>query len=180
MAGPVLSIELLGPVPDQALALLGGMLAGISSRFRQERRGAFDLNVDAASLGVVDTDARADRPILVRVNGPGFGDEDTFEAEHADGPDWCDLIGFIPTHEVAVLAMTNGRPEHLMLAELTARIQELVGGLVNAELHREQIETVQVLPGVVSVAPQPWGASAFGTAVFLRAWAAAPGFRLVK
>ena len=38
-----------------------------------------------------------------------------------------------------MLSMTNGRAEHLTLAELTARIHELVGGLVNAELHPEQI-----------------------------------------
>ncbi|WP_436536753.1 DUF6368 family protein [Actinoplanes sp. HUAS TT8] len=42
------------------------------------------------------------------------------------------------------------------------------------------MEAVQALTGAVSVAPQSWGASAFGTAAFLRAWAAAPGFRLVK
>ena len=78
------------------------------------------MNVDPASLGVVDPDARADRPI-----GPGFGDEDIFEAEHADQRDWCDVIGFIPTHEVAVLAMTNGRAEHLMLAELTGGFRSL-------------------------------------------------------
>ena len=179
VGGPVLGIELPGAVTAEPLARLGEILAVVSDRFRQKRPGSFDLSIDPAGLGITDVDRDGSRFFLVYVSGPGFGDEDTFDSEHADGPDLKPLIGFTPTHGVTVAAMGNGQVDHLLTAELTARVQEVVGGVINAEVDEEQIELVRGLPGVIAVVDEPWEC-ALGTAEFLRGWAASEGFRLVK
>lgn len=111
--------------------------------------------------------------------GPGIGDEETFEGEHADGPDLEPLIGFSPTHAVDVIAGCNRPIDHLTTALLTAAIMDVVGGVANAELLDEQVAIVDGLPGVLAMTDGP-GPIACGAATFLRAWAAQPGFRLLK
>ncbi|MFI6448025.1 DUF6368 family protein [Kitasatospora sp. NPDC050543] len=64
---------------------------------------------------------------------PGIGDEETFEAEHADGPDLESLIGFSPTHAVDVIAGCNRPIDHLATALLTAAVMDVVGGVANAD-----------------------------------------------
>jgi hypothetical protein len=180
MAGPTLSIELDGPVSDAVLAELHEMLARVSGHVVDvPRRGYFDLLVTPGRLGITTIDREGDRPLLVIVCGPGFGDEAIFESEHADEPDPLPLIGYVPTHAVGVLAMCNGHVDHLVTAELTAAAMDIVGGVATVELRDHQMETVQSLPGLRASISEPW-ATAYGSAEFLRAWAAHPDFRLVK
>jgi len=47
------------------------------------------------------------------------------------------------------------------------------------ELHRDQVEAVRALPGLRALITEPW-AQAYGSAQFVRAWAARPEFRLVN
>ncbi|WP_329449185.1 DUF6368 family protein [Streptomyces sp. NBC_01426] len=44
---------------------------------------------------------------MVSLMGPGIGDENIFEAEHADEVDQKPLIGFTPTHAVDVILRLN-------------------------------------------------------------------------
>ncbi|MEU6768231.1 DUF6368 family protein [Streptomyces sp. NPDC046853] len=111
--------------------------------------------------------------------GPGFGDESVFEAEHADEVDPEPLIGFTPTHAVDVIAFRNSQVDHVVTARLTAAIMDVIGGVVGAELREDQVPVVAGLPGVLGTTTDPWVA-AYGSAEFLRAWADAPGFRLLK
>lgn len=181
MAGPTTGIELDGPVADDVLSRLADDLAGISTRFETRRRGYFCLNIEPAMLGVTSADAQgvAAQPFVVHVLGAGFGDEAIFEAEHADGPDLLPLIGFRPSHSVGVLAMCNGRVNHDLAAQLTARVMDFVGGVAVVELYHEQAETVRALPGLQALVMEPW-TEAYGSQQFVRAWAAHPEFRLVK
>jgi hypothetical protein len=174
-----LTIELAGPVADEAVTRLGDLLSGMSVRFETPRRGYFDVNVEPERLGIVDADRGGARPLLVIISGPGFGDEDTFEAEHAEDPDPLALIGFRPTHDVGVLAGCNGDVDHLAAAVLTAAVMEIVGGIASVELRAEHVEIARGLPGLVGLATERWTV-AYGTAQFVRAWAAHPRFRLVK
>ncbi|MEU6765514.1 DUF6368 family protein [Streptomyces sp. NPDC046853] len=64
-------------------------------------------------------------------------------------------------------------------ARLTAAIMDVIGGVANAELREDQAPIVAGLPGVLVTVTEPHEA-AYGSARFLRAWAAAPGFRLLK
>lgn len=181
MAGPTAGIELDGPVAEGALARLADELTGISARFETHRRGYFDLSIEPAALGVTQPYAFgvAPQPFVVHVLGPGFGDEAIFEAEHADGPDLLQLIGFRPTHAVGVLAMASARVNHDLTALLTARVMDTVGGVAAIEVYPEQVETVLGLPGLRALVDDP-GPEAYGSARFVRAWAAHPEFRLVK
>ncbi|GEC03709.1 hypothetical protein SSP24_13640 [Streptomyces spinoverrucosus] len=54
--------------------------------------------------------------------GPGLGDTDVFEAEHADNPDPAPFIGFRPTHAVNVIAMANRAVDHTIATLLTATV----------------------------------------------------------
>lgn len=179
MAGPTTTIELPGPVADDVLALLGDGLARLSARFEVRRRGCFHLNIEPEALGVSITghDCLGAQPFVVSVSGPGFGDEAIFESEHADGEDLLPLIGFRPSHDVGVLAMCRGKVNHHLTAALTARVMDFVGGVAVIELDREQVESVRGLPGLCALVTEPW-AEAYGSAQFVRAWAAHPEFRL--
>lgn len=174
-----MTIELPGPVADGALALLADELARISMRFEVRRRGCFDLNIEPEALGVAVPvgDALRAQPFVVSVSGPGFGDEAIFDSEHADGPDPLSLIGFRPSHDVGVLAMCRGRVNHDLTALLTALVMDIVGGVALIELHRERLAAVRTLPGLRALVTEPW-AEAYGSAQFVRAWAAHPEFRL--
>lgn len=174
-------IELAEVVPAGAVERLREVLVGLSAGFAEKRPGEYGINVCADRLGVTDTgdDVDGRRSFLVSVMGPGIGDEETFEAEHADGPDLKSLIGFSPTHAVDVIAGCNRPIDHLATALLTAAIMDVVGGVANAELLDDQVAVVDGLPGVLTMTDGPLP-TVFGTAEFLRAWAAQPGFRLLK
>ncbi|MEU6587844.1 DUF6368 family protein [Streptomyces sp. NPDC046881] len=179
MSGPVLVIELAKAVPCEAVRRLRGLLARCSARFEEKRVGEYDLNINAECLGIPDTgsvDGR--RPVQVSLMGPGIGDEATFEAEH-DEVDLEPFIGFTPTHAVHVVAFCNRPIDHVVTVLLTAAVMEVVGGVVHVELSEDQVPEVAGLPGVVATMTHPWPA-AYGSAVFLRAWARQPGFRLLK
>jgi hypothetical protein len=116
---------------------------------------------------------------VVSVSGPGFGDEAIFDSEHADAPELLPLIGFRPSHAVGVLAMSRRKVNHDLTAVLTALVMDVVGGIAVIELHRDQVEAVRALPGLRALITEPW-AQAYGSAQFVRAWAARPEFRLVN
>ncbi|MEU6679857.1 DUF6368 family protein [Streptomyces sp. NPDC046925] len=116
---------------------------------------------------------------VVSLMGPGFGDESVFAAEHADEVDQEPLIGFTPTHAVDVIAFCSSQVDHVVTARLTAVIMDVIGGVAGAELREDQVPVVAGLPGVLGTTTDPW-AAAYGSAEFLRAWADAPGFRLLK
>jgi len=181
MAGPTAGIELPGPVADDVLSRLANELARISTFFETKRRGYFDLNIAPEALGVsvADDERRLAQPFVVSVSGPSFGDEAIFESEHADGPDLLPLIGFRPTHDVSVLAMCRGTVNHYLTALLTARVMDFVGGVAVIELDSERVEAVRDLPGLCALVTEPW-AEAYGSAHFVRAWAAHTQFRLVN
>jgi Family of unknown function (DUF6368) len=154
-------------------------LSDMSMRIETPRYGYFDVNIEPERLGIAGADSAGARPFLVIISGPGFGDEEIFEAEHADDPDPLPLIGFRPTHDVGVLAMCSGDVDHLGAALLTAMVMDIVGGLASVELRAEHVEIAHTLPGLVALTTEPWTV-AYGTAQFVRAWAAHPRFRLVK
>ncbi|MGQ5580879.1 DUF6368 family protein [Streptomyces sp. ECR3.8] len=56
------------------------------------------------------------RPFLVYLMGPGVGDENLFEAEHADEPEVDTILGFRPTHAVNVSACANREIDHVATA----------------------------------------------------------------
>ncbi|MFF3014805.1 DUF6368 family protein [Streptomyces sp. NPDC057939] len=180
MGGPVLVIELPGPVPPTGIQRLRELLVRSASHFEEKRVGGYDLNVRAESLGVADTggvDGR--RPVMVSLMGPGIGDENIFESEHADEGDQESLIGFTPTHAVDVIACCNKPVDHVVTALLTAAVMDVIGGIANVELLEDQIPIVTGLPGIVATLTDPWP-GVYGSAEFLRAWARQPGFRLLK
>ncbi|MFE0778490.1 DUF6368 family protein [Streptomyces sp. NPDC058861] len=180
MSGPVLVIELAEPVPPMSIQKLRGLLIRSSSHFEEKRVGEYDLNIHAESLGIANTGGiDGCRPVMVSLMGPGLGDEDLFEAEHADGVDQEPLIGFTPTHAVDVIAFCNRPVDHVVTALLTAAVMDVIGGVANAELREDQVPIVAGLPGIVATMTDPWPA-AYGSAEFLRAWARQPGFRLLK
>ncbi|MGW4812304.1 DUF6368 family protein [Kitasatospora cineracea] len=205
MAGPVLSIELAEPVPPSALRELRALLTGLSSRCTEPRPGCFDLHLPADRLGITApapppgpttlplpllADAPAgligfdpqrpcgDRPFDVHLMGPDVGDEDVFAAEHADQPELPAALGFRPTHAVNVSAACNDQVDHLAAALLTAAVMDVLGGVAHAELRPGQLPLVTGLPGLLALFDGD--GAALGTADFLRAWAARPGFRLLK
>ncbi|MFE2151479.1 DUF6368 family protein [Streptomyces lavendulae] len=173
-------IELAEPVPPTSVQRLRELLVRSSSHFEEKRVGEYDLNIHAESPGIADTggiDGR--RPVMVSLMGPGIGDENIFEAEHADEVDQEALIGFNPTHAVDVIAFCNRPVDHVVTALLTASVMDVIGGVANAELREDQVPIVAGLPGIVATMTDPWPA-AYGSAEFLRAWARQPGFRLLK
>ncbi|MFJ9774706.1 DUF6368 family protein [Kitasatospora sp. NPDC101157] len=180
MGGPALVIELAETVPAAVVERLRSFLVESSARFEERHTGGYDINVLAHRLGIKESgEVDERRPFLVYVMGPGIGDEEIFEAEHADGPDLEPLIGFGPTCAVDVIAGCNGQIDHLTTALLTAAVMDVVGGVASAELRDDQVEVVAGLPGVLAMTEDPLP-TVFGTAAFLRAWAAQPGFRLLK
>ncbi|MFE0103637.1 DUF6368 family protein [Streptomyces sp. NPDC059009] len=176
----MLVIELARAIPAAGLRQLRLFLAGVAESVEERRVGEFDLQVRVESLGVAGAGrGEGTRPMLVSVSGPGFGDEEVFDAEHADEVDQERFVGFTPTHAVDVIAFCGARFDHVVVALLTAGIMDAVGGVANAELHEDQLPLVAGLPGLLARRREPWEA-AYGTGEFLRAWAATPGFRLVK
>ncbi|MEU7579748.1 DUF6368 family protein [Streptomyces sp. NPDC041068] len=179
MSGPVSVIELARAVPAEAVRWLRDLLVDVSAGFEEKRVGEYDLHVRAERLGVTGAGLlEGPRPILVSLMGPGFGDESTFEAEHADEADQERLIGFAPTHAVDVIAFCDSEVDHAVTALLTAAVMDVIGGVANAELRADQVPIVVSLPGVLATTADP-GAVAYGSAEFLRAWVGAPGFRLL-
>jgi len=176
MAGPVLIIDLSGPVAAEQVAELGVVLRGLASRFVEARAGSYDVEVEPGRLGVVDPAGEGARPFIVSITGPGFGDEAVFRAEHSEDPDLQALIGFTPTHDVVVAGATFEVIDRLMIAELGAVVQDVVGGLADVGTPPRALDVVRSLPGVVAIAGEP-RTRVFGTAEFLRAWAAHPEFR---
>ncbi|MEV5469948.1 DUF6368 family protein [Streptomyces griseoincarnatus] len=67
------------------------------------------------------------RPFLVYLMGPGVGDENLFEAEHADEPEVETILGFRPTHAVNVSACANREIDHVATALLTATVMDVTG-----------------------------------------------------
>lgn len=176
----MLVIELPERVSDAALGDLHRLLSHLSPRFEERRVGEYDISVSAKQLGAGEDETRAGhRPFIVSVMGPGIGDVEIFEAEHAGEPDLKPFIGFEPTHAVNVIAMCNSQNDHIATALLTAAIMDVIGGIAHVELHEDQIPIVAGLQGLVRLVPDRWEV-AFGTSVFLRAWATHPSFRLVK
>lgn len=159
-------------------------MRGLSTHFEQLREGYFDVNVPMERLGTeaAGLDAQQDdggQPFLVCLMGPGVGDESIFEAEHADEPEVEAVLGFKPTHAVNVSAGCNRGIDHVATALLTAAVVDVLGGLVKAELAEGQEAVVAGLPGVLGLTDEGCP-MVLGTAGFLRAWVAQPGFRLVK
>ncbi|MFF7382448.1 DUF6368 family protein [Streptomyces griseoluteus] len=184
MAGPTLVIEFAEPVSSAALSEFSALMRGLSTHFEQRRDGYFDVNVpverlgvEAAGLDAHEADGR--RPFLVYQMGPGVGDESIFEAEHADEPAVEAVLGFKPTHAVNVSAGCNREIDHVAAALLTAAVLDVLGGVVKAELSEGQDAVVAGLPGVLGLTDEEHP-MVLGTAEFLRAWVAQPGFRLVK
>ncbi len=118
------------------------------------------------------------RPFLVYLMGPGVGDENVFEAEHADESEVETVLGFRPTHAVNVSACCNGGIDHMATARLTAAVMDVIGGVAKAELLDGQASVVAGLPGLLGIVDDDW--MALGTAEFLRAWVEQPAFRLLK
>ncbi|GGY00514.1 DUF6368 family protein [Streptomyces hiroshimensis] len=185
MSGPVVVIELAGTAPGVLVERLREEVLALSDGCEEERPGEFGIGVPVERLGIPGPRSGAGgegvRPFVVSLMGPGVGDEDLFEAEHAREPGEpgpASLIGFTPTHAVDVVALCGSPVDHLAAALLTARLMDAIGGVASAELRQDQVPDVAGLPGIVARANGPYPA-VFGTAEFLRAWAGRPGFRLV-
>ncbi|GAA4899715.1 hypothetical protein LX16_0710 [Stackebrandtia albiflava] len=181
MAGPVLSIELAETMPDRDVDRLRAVLRGRAHRFAERRLGDFALVLLPADSGVDGTgDMDEGRPFDVHLMGAGIGDEELFHAEHDVGLDWVTHIGFVPVNAVNVSAACNSRVDHVLNALLTAAIMDVIGGVAYAELLDAQVPIVAGLPEAPVVVTESDSAVALGGAGFLRAWAAHPGFRLLK
>ncbi|MEU9112425.1 DUF6368 family protein [Streptomyces sp. NPDC048483] len=179
MSGPVLAIELAEAVPSASIERLREFLVRSSARFQENRVGEYELNIRAESLGITDTGSvDGCRPVLVSLMGPDVGDEAIFQAEHADEDDQKLFLGFTSTHAVDVITFCNTPVDHVVTALLTAAVMDVIGGVANAELRKDQVPIVAGLPGIVATMTEPRPA-AYGSAEFLRVWAAQPGFRLL-
>ncbi|MFI7337684.1 DUF6368 family protein [Streptomyces sp. NPDC050085] len=180
MSGPVLVIELPKRPSPSVVEQLRAIAERVSTRCEQTRIGAYDLCVRAGSLGIVGAgDGSGPRPVLVSLLGPGVGDEATFASEHADVPGLREVIGFRPTHAIDVIAFCGRPVDHVVVALPAAALMDVTGGVAHAELDEAQWPLVAGLPGLRATTLVPWPA-VFGSAAFLRAWAQAPGFRLLK
>jgi hypothetical protein len=179
MEGAILTVNLPGPVAAEQLAELGAALRGFADRFEEARPGSYDLDIEPGRLAVRVPEGRdsGSRRFVVNIAGPGFGDEGVFKAVHAVDPDLEPLIGFTPTHDVVVCTSDQDLVDRLMVAELAAVVQDVVGGVIDVKTSQRALEHMRSLPGVVALADQGW-LRAFGTAQFLRAWATAPEFEL--
>lgn len=179
MAGPVIFIELSDDISECALGRLHELLSNISGGMEVKRRGDFALQVMPERLGITELDTVHGRPVLVIAYGPSFGNENIFEAEHDDDVNLEALIGFTPVCSIGVIAMAKSRVDHLVIAELTAAVMGIVGGVAMVELDDGQLELVRDLPGLRAVTAEPW-AAAYGSAEFVHSWAVHPEFRLLK
>ncbi|MGW4824766.1 DUF6368 family protein [Streptomyces sp. NPDC004227] len=84
------------------------------------------------------------------------------------------LIGFSPTCAVDVIAFCNAPVDHVVTALPTAAVMDVIGGVANAELRKDQVPIVAGNPGIVTTMTDPWTA-AYGSAEFLRACSPASG-----
>ncbi|MET8541066.1 DUF6368 family protein [Kitasatospora sp. NPDC004799] len=161
---------------------------GIEDSRDEDRREPYPLSLlggerpaDESLAALVGFDpARVDRrrPFDVYLMGAGVGDEDVFEAEHADEPGIEALLGFRAVQAVNVSAACNRRIDHAATALLTAAVLDVTGGICKAELAPGQKTVTAGLPGLLAVTDDG-SDTALVTAGFLRAWAERPGFRLV-
>ncbi|MFI8916741.1 DUF6368 family protein [Streptomyces sp. NPDC053513] len=169
MTGPVLVVELPRALSQAALSRLHGLLLSSSTCCEDHGGATFDVSVPGGALGI--RSGEGPRPFLVGVGDSVLGTADDGEM-HVAG-----LIGFVPTHSITVSAMFNDAVDHTATALLTAAVLDAVGeGVAWAELRYGQESSVAGLEGVIATEP----AIAYGSATFLRAWAAQPAFRLVK
>lgn len=180
MKGAILTVDLPGPVAAERLAELGAVFSGLAGRdrFREARPGSYDLDIEPARLlaaGAREGRDGAARRLIVNIAGPGFGDEGVFRAAHAGDPDLEPLIGFTPTHDVVVCAGSQDLVDRLLVAELAAVVQDVVGGVIDISTARRALDPMRSLPGLVALVEHEW-LRAFGNAQFLRAWAAVPDF----
>ncbi|GAA1976307.1 DUF6368 family protein [Catenulispora subtropica] len=177
MMGSLIIIDLPGPVAAERLAELGTVLRGLGGRFEEARAGSYDVEVEPGRLGVADPEGGGPRLFTVSIAGPGFGDEGVFRAEHDGDPDLEPVIGFTPTHDVVIATRGRELSDRLLLVELGAVVQEVVGGLADIRVSSRLVDGVRGLPGVAAVvAVEDGSPRVFGNAEFLRAWAADPGF----
>ncbi|RMI41795.1 hypothetical protein EBO15_21885 [Actinomadura harenae] len=178
-------IDLAEPLLLATLCELRTMMRELSSHYEEMRPGLFDVSVPATRLGIRnwregdDSEQEEHRPFLVSLIGPGIGDEDVFDAEHADEPEVEAVLGFRPTHAVNVIAGCNRCLDHVATALLAATVMDVIGGFVKAELRPGHGPDIADLPGMVGIIGGQWP-TALGTAEFLRSWVREPGFRLVK
>ncbi|MFE7413653.1 DUF6368 family protein [Streptomyces laurentii] len=182
--GPTLVIELAERPSWTVLDEFHALLRELSTHCEQSRPWLFDVLVPLERLGLATPAAGTAydgvASFLVHVLGPGLGDVDIFEAEHADDePEVRALLGFTPTHAVNVSADCNRPVDHMATALLTAAIAEVLGGVAEAELPGTQVAVVSGLPGVRGVVGGDVP-TALGSAEFLRAWVVRPGFHLLK
>ncbi|MBS2540145.1 hypothetical protein KGQ20_46150 [Catenulispora sp. NF23] len=177
MTGSIIIIDLPGPVAAAQTAELGGILRGLARRFEEPRAGSYDVEIGPGRLNAATPEPADGEPRLftVSITGPGFGDEGVFRAEHADDPELEPLIGYSPTHDVALVTPYTGLVDRLMLAELCAIVQEVVGGLVELRVSSRIVDEVRKLPGVVAISEEA-PPRVFGSAEFIRGWAAHPEF----
>ncbi|MDX3661796.1 DUF6368 family protein [Streptomyces sp. ID05-26A] len=166
MPGPTLVVELAEPLSETALRELEAFVRRHTTRFERPRAWFFDVSI---SLGHDEA-----RPFLIHLLRQG---DDVFEAEHADEHEVEEVLGFKPVQAVNISAGCNAHSDHIAAALLTAAIMDVVGGVASAELLAGQVVTG--LPGVLGVTAGTYP-TALGTAEFLRAWVAQPGFRLLK
>lgn len=169
MAGPTLVVEFAEPPSAAALSEFEAFVRRHATRLVRPRPWFFDVSV---VLGDEE-----EFPFLVYLMGAGFGDEDVFEAEHAEEEEVEELLGFTPICAVNVSAGCDGQADHVAAALLTAAIVDVLGGVACAELRADQ--DVRALPGVLGVTGGTYPTAA-GSAEFLRAWVEEPGFRLLK
>lgn len=181
MLGAILTVDLPGPVTAEQLAELGTVLRGFADRFEEARPGSYDLDIEPSRLAVRVPEGgdSNSRRFIINIAGPGFGDEGVFRAAHAEDPDLEPLIGFTPTHDVVIWTSDGELVDRLMVAELAAVVQNVVGGVIDINTARRALDPMRSLPGLVAFMEHQ-GLRAFGNAQFLRAWAAAPDFELCR
>lgn len=186
MAGPVITIALPVPLADQARDALDTYLRHLADHnFEHPRPGYWALNLEPERLGIAARDRGGSRPFLVEVEGPGYENSQWFEDGRYIESDWGflpPLLGFTPVNMLGIIAMANGQVDHVATALMTADMMDIAHGVAFVELWDDQVEPVRALPGVLAAMPSaPDEASfALGDGRFLRAFAATPGFRLLK
>ncbi|MEV4613058.1 DUF6368 family protein [Kitasatospora sp. NPDC049258] len=178
MSGTALSIELAGPVPAEDLVRLHELLIGLSDGMEVKSPEHFDLVILPQRLGVGGSWGPFDPgPFCVALNGPGFEWEEIFHGDHDYGDlELRSLIGFTPAYDLLVSGSCSRPIDHAVTALLAASVMDIVGGVANVEVVAHQIPVIRALPGFLALATE-WS-RAFGSAEFLRAWAAHPDFRL--
>lgn len=186
MAGPVITIALPVPLAEQARDALDAYLRRLADHdFEHPRPGYWALNLEPERLGIAESDREGSRPFLVDVEGPGYEDSQWFEDGRYIESDWGflpPLLGFTPVNMLSVIAMADGRVDHIVTALMTADIMDIAPGVAFVELWDDQVEPVRALPGILAAMPTTADQSPFalGDGRFLRAFAATPGFRLLK